>query len=230
MYRHALGLAVVAGALLVASGPLHRSGFAPLLVAFAMMGLGALLGLAAAVLAIAALVFGRGQTWPAVAALLVGAATFLVPFQWAWSARGVPAIHDITTDTTDPPTFVAVVPLRAKAPNTLDYSSDVARRQREGYPDLGPRTLKMPREQAFERALEAARSAGWEIVAADQSAGRIEATDTTRWFGFKDDIVVRLTPQGNETRVDVRSVSRVGLGDVGTNARRIREYLESLGA
>ncbi len=225
----ALGLAILAGALLFASGPLYRSGSAPLLTAFTLMRWAAYLGGAAAVLAIVALLLARGQRSLAVAALLIGGIAFAIPYQWQRSARTVPRIHDITTDTTDPPTFVAVVPLRAKAPNKLDYSQEVARQQREGYPDLGPRTLKVPREQAFQRALEAARSAGWEIVAADQSAGRIEATDTTRWFGFKDDIVVRLTPQGDTTRVDVRSVSRVGGSDVGTNARRIREYLSALG-
>jgi uncharacterized protein (DUF1499 family) len=225
-----LGLAIVAGAMLMATGPLYRSGSAPLLTAFTLMRWAAYLGVLTVVLALVALVVGRGQRWMAGAALVIGATAFVIPYQWQRAARSVPPIHDITTDTTDPPTFVAVVPLRAKAPNKLDYSPDVGRRQREGYPDLGPRTLKLPREQAFERALAAARRAGWEIVAADASAGRIEATDTTRFFGFKDDIVVRLTPQGNLTRVDVRSVSRVGLSDVGTNARRIRQYLDSLGA
>ena len=225
-----LGLAIVAGAMLMATGPLYRSGSTPLLTAFTLMRWAAYLGVLTVVLALVALVVGRGQRWMAGAALVIGATAFVIPYQWQRAARSVPPIHDITTDTTDPPTFVAVVPLRAKAPNKLDYSPDVGRRQREGYPDLGPRTLKLPREQAFERALAAARRAGWEIVAADQSAGRIEATDTTRFFGFKDDIVIRLTPQGDATRVDVRSVSRVGGSDVGTNARRIRQYLDSLGA
>ena len=86
----------------------------------------------------------------------------------------------------------------------------------------------MPPEQAFDRALAVAQQAGWDIVADDRNAGRIEATDTTRWFGFKDDVVVRLIPWGAGTRVDVRSVSRVGRSDVGTNARRIRQYLSAL--
>ena len=83
-------------------------------------------------------------------------------------------------------------------------------------------------KEAFTRALAVAQDRGWEIVSADESTGRIEATDTTQWFGFKDDVVVRLTAWGTGTRVDVRSVSRVGRGDVGTNARRIEEYLDSL--
>jgi hypothetical protein len=83
-------------------------------------------------------------------------------------------------------------------------------------------------DQAFDRALAAAQEAGWRIVTADKGSGRIEATDTTRWFGFQDDIAVRLTPWGAGTRVDVRSVSRVGRSDAGTNARRIRRYLDRL--
>ena len=86
----------------------------------------------------------------------------------------------------------------------------------------------MPLDQAFNRALAVAQESGWTIVTADSASGHIEATDTSRWFGFEDDIVIRLTPWGAGTRVDVRSVSRVGQGDVGANARRIRRYLDAL--
>ena len=86
----------------------------------------------------------------------------------------------------------------------------------------------MPGQQAFAQALRAAEAMGWDIVAANAEEGRIEATDTTLWFGFKDDIVVRIQARGDESRVDVRSVSRVGKSDVGTNARRIRAYVRTL--
>ena len=113
--------------------------------------------------------------------------------------------------------------------------SSVARREGDDAehdldPDLAAITLPLPPDQVFDRALAAAQDAGWELVTADKGTGRIEATDTTRWFGFKDDVVVRLAPGESGTRVDVRSVSRVGGSDVGTNARRIREYLERLQA
>jgi uncharacterized protein (DUF1499 family) len=81
---------------------------------------------------------------------------------------------------------------------------------------------------AFTRALNAARDLGWQIVAAVPAEGRIEATDTTVWFGFKDDIVVRVTPTAGGSRIDVRSVSRLGQGDLGKNAARIRAYLQRL--
>jgi uncharacterized protein (DUF1499 family) len=140
----------------------------------------------------------------------------------------VPPIHDITTDLENPPAFQAVVPLRAESPNSLERPDTLAAQQREGYPDLAPVTLSMAPDQAFDRALAVAQDKGWEIVTADKAAGLIEGTDTTRFFGFKDDVVIRLTPWGSGTRVDMRSVSRVGRSDVGTNAQRIEDFLGEL--
>ena len=74
----------------------------------------------------------------------------------------------------------------------------------------------------------AAVELGWEIVAAEPDRGRIEATATTFWFRFKDDVVIRLTPRGYGTYVDVRSKSRIGGGDMGANANRIRRFLQRL--
>jgi uncharacterized protein (DUF1499 family) len=161
-------------------------------------------------------------------ALLAGLVAVGVPFEFQRRAQAVPPIHDISTDLENPPMFDAIVPLRADAANSLERSSEVTDLQRRGYPDLAPITLPVPLDQAFERALAAAQEAGWQIVTADKSSGRIEATDTTRWFGFEDDVVVRLTPWGAGTRVDMRSVSRIGRSDIGTNARRIRQYLGRL--
>jgi uncharacterized protein (DUF1499 family) len=164
--------------------------------------------------------------------LAIGVVTVYVPWQWRQTARSVPAIHDITTDLEDPPPFEAILPLRADAANPSEYGGDsIAAQQREGYPELGPLVLEGPPGEVFGLAVNAARDMGWEIVESDRDEGRIEATDTTFWFGFKDDVVVRITerPPGS-TRVDVRSVSRVGMSDVGTNAARIREYLERLAA
>ncbi|MGH7559061.1 MAG: DUF1499 domain-containing protein [Gemmatimonadota bacterium] len=162
--------------------------------------------------------------------LAIGLVTAYVPWQWRQTAQSVPPIHDITTDLEDPPPFEAILPLRADAPNPAEYGGDsIAAQQREGYPELGPLVIEAPHAEVFRRAVRTARDMGWEIVDRDRREGRIEATDTTFWFGFKDDVVVRVTeqPQGG-SQVDVRSVSRVGRSDVGTNAARIREYLEKL--
>jgi uncharacterized protein (DUF1499 family) len=104
----------------------------------------------------------------------------------------------------------------------------VAELQRKAYPDIRPLELPVPPQQAFSKALAAAEAMGWEIVAQDPAAGRIEAVATTLWFDFKDDVVIRVAEAGRGSRIDIRSKSRVGRSDIGTNARRIRAYLERL--
>jgi uncharacterized protein (DUF1499 family) len=172
----------------------------------------------------------RGLTL-AVLSFLLGTAFVAIPIARIRVGGPKPPIHDISTDTQDPPQFVAVLPLRAGAPNTAVYGGEkIAAQQHHAYPDIQPYEVNLPPAQAFERALAAARKMGWDIVAVDPADGRIEATDTTFWFRFKDDVVVRIRPSGAGSRIDVRSVSRVGVGDVGTNARRIRAYLHLLKA
>jgi uncharacterized protein (DUF1499 family) len=163
----------------------------------------------------------------AVIGLSVGLVVTWIPWQWWQVVQRVPMIHDITTDTETPPSFVALLPLRAGAPNSVEFGGpELAAQQRTGYPDLGPLMLQIRPPQAFTYALTAARAMGWEIVASEPTEGRIEAPATTFWFGFKDDVVVRITPAGSGSRIDVRSVSRVGKSDVGANAKRITEYLK----
>ncbi|MBW3660560.1 MAG: DUF1499 domain-containing protein [Gemmatimonadetes bacterium] len=225
-------LALVAALAALASGPGYRWGLWDLGPAFTVLRWAAYGGLAAAVVSLAGAVATRVGTGSrgigfALLGIAIGLATAYMPWRWRQVADEAPPIHDITTDTEDPPAFEAVLPLRADAPNPSEYEGDsIARMQREAYPELEPLVLDVPPSEAFDRALEAAREAGWEIVEADPAEGRIEATDTTFWFGFEDDVVVRVRPAGDDgSRIDVRSVSRVGRGDVGTNARRIREYL-----
>ena len=228
----AIGIAVIGLLLLSMSGPVYRiSGSLP--TAFTVLRWAAYFGLAGAAVALIAGLVGfwkrqRNATALALVALVVGLTAGGIPYGWQRRAQSVQPIHDITTDLDNPPAFDAIVPLRADAPNTLDRPPVLATQQREGYPDLAPATVSLPPADAFDRALAVAQGKGWDIVTADRSSGRIEATDTTFWFGFKDDIAVRLTPWGAGTRVDVRSVSRVGRSDVGTNARRIREFLDAL--
>lgn len=189
-------------------------------------------GLAAAALAIVAIAIPKvreGWTIGLVAALAVGLATFYVPWQWQQRARSVPRIHDISTDTENPPAFVAVLPLRKDAENTAAYGGkEIADQQRKGYPDIQPLLLGVPPQVAFARALDTAESMGWTLVASNPAEGRIEATDRTLWYGFKDDIVIRVAPSGGGSRVDVRSVSRVGRSDIGINAQRIRQFMAKL--
>ena len=228
----ALAGGILAIVLVVGSGPAYKAGV-PLPAAFGGLALGVLLGAAAALAGVAALVMGwrRGQpiSIPVTAGLVIGLLAFAVPFQRIFAARGLPAIHDISTDVQNPPAFQAVLPLRDGAPNDVAFRPETANEQLRAYPDIRPLVLTEPPDAVFARALDAAREMDWDIVAADRAAGRLEATATTRWFGFRDDVVVRLTPESTGgTRVDVRSVSRVGRGDLGTNAARIREFLAEL--
>lgn len=232
--RYVLALSVIAALLLLAAGPGTRMEWWDFRTGFSLMRWAAFAGMAAAAIALAMLAVPRTRRTGAgtlVAALLVGLGVAFVPWNGMRQAKKVPPIHDISTDTRRPPEFVAILPLRVDAPNPAVYGgADVAQAQAEAYPDLQTRRMGLAPEQAFDRALATARIMDWEIVAADPAAGRIEATATTLWFGFKDDVVIRVeADRVDGSRIDVRSVSRVGKSDAGTNAKRIRAYLEMLG-
>jgi len=202
--RLGLGLAVLALAVLGASGPAVRSGLASYSVGILMLPAAGALGLAGAIFGAVALFRRAGVARP-LFAIVLGASVAAIPTAGYLRARSVPPINDISTDPTE--------------------SSDA---QRAAYPDIRPLRLAVAPNIAFERAKVAAEEAGWQIVREDPSAGRIEAVATTRWFGFTDDIVVRITAEGAGSRVDVRSKSRVGRSDLGTNAQRIRAYQRRL--
>jgi len=142
----------------------------------------------------------------------------------------VPAIHDVTTDLDNPPAFDAVVAKRGDTSNPLDRAepADLAELQAQAYPDLTTLEIDMQPGKVYEAALETAREMGWEIVASNPEAGMIEATATTRVMNFKDDVAIRVTERGEGAAVDMRSVSRVGISDMGANANRIRTYLHTL--
>jgi uncharacterized protein (DUF1499 family) len=217
--------------LLMIDGPLYRAHVLGLYAALRIVIPAALLlGVIAVFLSLVGLVRPGGKGL-ALAGLVLGLIAAGMPVKSIYTAKNSP-IHDVSTDIGNPPQFVAVLPLRAaaKAANSTDYDAKTAELQKQNYPDIGPMHLELPPAQAFDRALAAARGEGWEIVASDPAQGRLEATATTFWFGFKDDIVVRIAAEGNGSRVDVRSLSRIGKSDVGANARRIRAYLAKVKA
>jgi uncharacterized protein (DUF1499 family) len=167
--------------------------------------------------------------WSALTGLILGGCVLAITMNWKRNLDSVPYIHDITTDTENPPQFVNVLPLRANAENSAVYGGpEIARQQQTAYPDLKPIALSRTPQETFDRALQVAQDMGWRIVDSSPQLLRIEATDTTRWFGFQDDVVVRITSVPTGSRVDVRSVSRVGKSDLGTNARRIEAYLSRI--
>lgn len=232
--RYSLVFAILCALAAIVSGLGYRWGWWSLGWGFGTLRWAAYGAIVATALAVAGAVVSRrnrkGRDFAsAIIALLVGAATFGLPGVMLIKAEQLPSIHDITTDTTDPPKFVAVLPLRANARNSTDYGgANVAAQQRAAYPEIAPVYSNVPPDKAFVRALSVARAMGWDIVATAPSEGRIEATDTTLLYGFKDDIVIRVTPAPQGSRTDVRSESRIGGGDVGTNARRIATFLNEL--
>lgn len=167
----------------------------------------------------------------AVLVFLAGFILVAIPLRQSRVGADAPPIHDVTTDTENPPAFVAIAARRGNAPNPLTHGGpEVARLQSEAYPDIRPAILDLPRDQAFRRALEIAEQSGWRIVDANEVEGRIEATARTFWLGLQEDVIIRLTPLDGRTVVDVRSMSRARESDRGTNARRVREYLRAIQA
>jgi uncharacterized protein (DUF1499 family) len=230
--RLALLLAALAALLLLIAGPGTRLEWWDFRTGFLLMRWAVYFGGAAIVFALVLLAIPRtrrGGVGTLTVALVLGLVAAGIPLYGLSVARSVPPIHDISTDTERPPAFVDVLPLRAGAPNAAEYAgAELAAQQHAAYPDLATHRIDAPVAEAFARAEQAARAMGWEIVAVDEASGRIEATDTTFFFGFKDDVVIRVEPDREGSRIDVRSVSRVGMSDVGTNAKRIRAYLRRL--
>jgi uncharacterized protein (DUF1499 family) len=242
LFRHMplLGLALAAIAVaLLAAGPIGwRAGWWHYRFALlSLMPWAGYFGVAALAVSALALVVGRLRIgWRGIVGaaigLAAGALVAYVPWHYDAMRHTVPPINDITTDTEHPPTFVAAVPLRtAEGANPATYpGSKFADQQRQAYPDIAPLTLAQPPGAAFDSALGTAKKMGWTIVAADGTAGRIEASDRSRWYGFTDDIVIRVAAAGAGSRIDLRSSARQGRGDFGVNAARVRAYLTALRA
>jgi uncharacterized protein (DUF1499 family) len=138
-----------------------------------------------------------------------------------------PRIHDVTTDTADPPTFTMAAQQRGAGANALDIDPEVIALQQAAYPDLSTLQSDLSIDEAYSRALRTATDLGWEIYHQDRDAGVIEAVATTAIMAFKDDVVIRVRSSAGGTLLDLRSVSRVGEGDIGANAKRIRAFREA---
>ena len=218
--------------LLAVAGPLYRLQWLELGSAFLVLRWAAYVGIGAGILLIVYLIWRRPKGTAGaltVLALVASVAAVGIPYLQLQTARSVPPIHDISTDTVNPPEFVAVAPLRADAPNPVAYAGEeTAAQQREAYPDIVTYVSAQSAEQLFEKSLQVVEQMGWQLVASDQATGRIEATDTTTWFGFKDDVVIRIQAQAEGAELDIRSKSRVGRSDVGKNAERIRAFITAL--
>lgn len=229
----ALGLAMACALVALLAGPGYRFEFWGLGVGLQAIGWAAIC--AAAIFALTLIgtmmLLRKGMKRTLIiflAAATISLLTFVPPTVLWFRAKHLPHIHDISTDTENPPRYVAVLPLRKGARNSTEYTAAVAAQQKLGYPDIAPVMLQLSAPQAFQHAERVARSMGWDIVAVESGELRIEATATTMLFGFKDDIVIRVAANGSGSRVDLRSLSRIGGSDFGTNASRIRTFSKKL--
>lgn len=227
-----IALASLVGFLMVVlPGPLYQFAGVSLGTAFTSLRFGVYVGGAALILIILQVLINRknvswGSTFIYAAMALVAVG---MPVSMMSKASAVPPIHDITTDVTNPPEFVAIAPLREGAPNPVSYEGgEVTKQQLEAYPEIKTQLLPQSINEVYMAAERAIDALGWERVTEGALPNTLEATDTTTWFGFKDDVVVRLTVQNDDTLVDVRSKSRVGKSDLGKNAQRIDAFLFEL--
>ena len=242
-------LADVAALAALVAGPLYAEQVLGLRQAFTILRWAFYGAAAAGVLTVLLFLARRLFGWEMsmgmlLAAFVVALATVVALFGLYRTARSVPPIHDVTTDLDDPPTFSVLAPRAGESEPVVPAGGRADLRalspqerwrvyHREAYGDLKPLVLSGSVEEVTRLAEQVARHMGWKVALADPATGRLEATATTPWFRFKDDVAVRITALADEpgkVRVDVRSVSRIGISDLGANAKRIRAFLRALAA
>jgi len=232
--RMAFIMACVAALIVAAAGPMHRYVGLGIEPAFALFRYGFYVAVAAVALGLATILPTRPGDRrrgfvAAFLAVVVGAAAAYAPLTWFLRAQRSPELNDISTDISNPPPFVMALQLRRGASNPAAHpGAEAGALQRAAYPDIVPVTLPVPPAEAFKRVDAAAVAMGWDVVARAPGEGRLEAVATTAWFGFRDDIVVRIRAEGTGSRIDIRSKSRDGRSDLGVNARRIRAFIARL--
>ena len=237
----AASISAVIGVLGLAAGGLGpvliRLGLLSPLTGFGVFAAGAGLGILLSLgFGITGLVRTRNSTQRegrprAVVGVSVGVALAVVLGISASGGGGAPPIHDITTDIEDPPTFSDAIRDAVDRANGVDYpdgGSSVPEQQRTAFPDLAPIEVALPPQAVLERSRQIAEALGWNVTSTDPATLTIEAHDITSVFRFVDDVVIRVQPSGSGSIVDLRSNSRVGGGDLGANAARIRAFRDQL--
>lgn len=225
----ALGLALAAALTVALAGFGYRWGLWDLGQGFALLPYGAYCGAAAAVLALAGGIFAaftkaRAAAVASFLGIALGGAALAFPLDLQMRAKANPPIHDISTDTVKAPPFVALKALRDGAPNGSAYAgAAVSIQQKRAFPDIVPLRSRFKPADVLARARSIARELGWEVVA--ETKDGFEASVTSAWWGFVDDVVVRLRVEGEETILDVRSASRIGSSDLGVNAKRVQAFM-----
>ncbi len=227
-----LVVAILCVAAAAASGLGYRADLWHFRTGFLILRFAFFIALAAAALSLLGVLLSggvRGTVVAGIAGLVIALGFAYVPWKWKQTVDALPYIHDITTDTDDPPQLVVAATLRREGDHPVTYDGpEVAAQQKQAYPDIVPATFSAPEAKVFEAARKVLEGMGMKINGADPAAGTIEASQTSFWYGFTDDMAVRLTHTGQGARVDVRSKSRLGRSDIGQNAKRIRTFLAKL--
>jgi uncharacterized protein (DUF1499 family) len=230
----ATGLAVLAGLVQASAGLGWKQGWWALPTSFEILRWTAYVAFPClAASAVGAVVAGWRKGWRlalvSTAGIAVSAGVLIVPLDFN-ARRQLPPINDIATDTADPPAFVKY-PLSERGAQSQTYAGAAfADQQKKAYPDLAPLGLKLEGLAALARAIDVATAAGLTIVEVREEKGLVQATATTPWFGFTDDVIIRVSPMAGGSRIDIRSKSRVGRSDLGANAFRIRKLLAAFKA
>jgi uncharacterized protein (DUF1499 family) len=230
----ALGVAILAFLAMLLPGPLYRLKILTLGGAFHSITYGAYGGMIAAILGVLLvpvvwITHRSTRRFITVALVIIlGGIAWGVPYMWLKKGESVPPIHDITTDTRNPPQFLPdVIALRAAAHatnSTVYGGAKVAALQKKFYPYIRPLFFSLPPRTVFAAALRTVKAMGWKLDSQHPHMGIIEASSTTFWFGFTDDIVIRIEPRSGGSRLDIRSESRIGISDFGRNAARIVRF------
>ena len=231
-------LATLAIPVLIIAAVGHRAGLMDVTSTYAVMALGFTLAAAAVVAALGAFVAiwrgGSKGTGTALRGLIVGLAILVMPALGAWDVVTLPRLTDVSTDLTDPPRFVAA--LRDRGPEDaaiVEPDSAEAALQRDAYPDIVPRHYPVSAARVYLEAHTIVDGRGWKLLADippsdNDPSGSIEAVAQTLVFGFRQDVVIRIVPEGDGTRVDMRSASRGAAHDLGSDAERVRHFFADL--
>lgn len=227
------------GQLLLFTVILHRFGAIATPVAVLLLAIGIAAAMVAVLLAVAGLVQvwsrGRRGAAPALAGLLMGSAALALPLWHLPDLLLRPRLTDVTTAADEPLQFQAALSRRPPGANPLEGVDPAAlEEQTAAYPDLRPMALERSANQVFDLVRSAVERLGWTVIAEQEPSGelpgRIEAVARTPIMGFADDVVIRVTPEGSQTRIDVRSASRFGTHDFGANAGHIRSLFAQVSA